>query len=111
MCKGKLHWLLGCLEGSVAKNYKLIKIDNRIMVKTILNKKTGASFTPFPFRIIRSKLQFVELKFFCNTTLRHAKTERKAEIQPHCMAHYVRREAIAFVVGSNDVRFHEAILT
>ncbi len=29
----------------------------------------GASFTLFPFSVIQSKLQFVEFKFFCNTTL------------------------------------------
>jgi hypothetical protein len=39
------------------------------------------------------------------------KTERETEIQPHRVAHDFRREAETFVIGSNAVCFHEAILT
>src|SRR5260370_28669319 len=38
------------------------------------------------------------------------KTEREAEIQPDCVANDFRRKAETFVVESNSVCFHEAIL-
>ena len=57
------------MNGRVAKIFKLSKISSGIKVKTILSQETGASFTLFTFGRSQSKLQFAELKIFCNTTL------------------------------------------
>ena len=51
-----------------------------------------------------------------NSTLCHrlfdiTKTEREAKILPHSVTDNFWREAIAFVIRSNGVCFHEAILT
>jgi len=39
------------------------------------------------------------------------KTEREAEREPDCVADNLGWEAIAFIIGSNGICFHEAILT
>jgi len=57
------------MNGRVAKIFNLSKKSSGIKVKNNLYKEKGATFTLFTFGRSQSKLQFAELKIFCNTTL------------------------------------------
>ena len=61
---------------------------------------------PFVLPMLHARQDFaLRQKLFSIT-----KTERETEIQPHSMTHDFRREAETFVIGSNSVCFHKAIL-